>query len=72
MIGVCKGCDKPPTPESFTLKDVILDRIQPLGIPSAYGMSFGHVDNNFTIPIGIEAIFDADNLTLKLLEKAVR
>lgn len=72
MIGVCKGCDKPPAPESFTLKQVLLDRIQDLNIPAAYGMSFGHVPNNFTIPIGIEATFDADNFTLKLLEKAVR
>lgn len=71
MIGVCKGCDKPPKPESFTLKEVILDRLKPLKIPTAYGMSFGHVANNFTIPIGIEATFDADNMTLELLEKAV-
>tara|TARA_R110000796_G_scaffold252631_1_gene389194 strand:- start:76024 stop:77079 length:1056 start_codon:yes stop_codon:yes gene_type:complete len=71
MIGVCKGCDKPPKPESFTLKEVILDRLKPLKIPAAYGMSFGHVANNFTIPIGIEATFDADNMTLELLEKAV-
>ena len=71
MIGVCKGCDKPPKPESFTLKEVILDRLEPLKIPTAYGMSFGHVANNFTIPIGIEATFDADKMTLELLEKAV-
>lgn len=71
MIGVCKGCDKPPKPDSFTLKEVILNRIKILDIPAAYGMSFGHVDHNFTIPIGIEATFDADEMTLELLEKAV-
>lgn len=71
MIGVCKGCDKPPKPDSFTLKEVILDRIKMLHIPAAYGMSFGHVPQNFTIPIGIEATFDADKMTLEILEKAV-
>lgn len=71
MIGVCKGCDKPEKPDTFTLKQVILDRIQQLGIPAAYGMSFGHVANNFTIPIGIAATFDANNMTLELLEEAV-
>jgi muramoyltetrapeptide carboxypeptidase len=71
MIGVCKGCDKPSKSDAFTLKEVILDRIQHLGIPAAYGMSFGHVANNFTIPIGIAATFDADNITLELLEEAV-
>ena len=71
MIGVCKGCDKPAKPDTFTLKEVLLDRIKPLGIPAAYGMSFGHVSNNFTIPIGIAANFNADKMTLELLEEAV-
>ncbi len=71
MIGVCIGCDKKPQPGSFTLREVILDRIQHLNIPAVYGMSFGHVTNNFTIPIGINANFNADKMTLKLLEKAV-
>lgn len=71
VIGVCNGCDKPPKPGSFTLKEVILDRIKHLGIPAAYGMSFGHVKNNFTLPIGIKVTFDADSMTVKLLEKAV-
>lgn len=71
MIGVCNGCDKPASSGSFTLKEIILDRIKPLGIPAAYGMSFGHVKNNMTLPIGIKATFDADKMTLKLQEKAV-
>lgn len=71
MIGVCIGCDKKPQPGSFTLREVILDRIQHLNIPATYGMSFGHVTNNFTIPIGINAKFNATEMTLELLEKAV-
>ncbi|WP_047419738.1 LD-carboxypeptidase [Cellulophaga sp. Hel_I_12] len=72
MLGVSKGCDKPPKPDGFTLKEVMIDRIKPLNIPAAYGMSFGHVDHNFTIPIGIAATFDADAMTLDLLETAVK
>ncbi|MDP5231707.1 MAG: LD-carboxypeptidase, partial [Cellulophaga sp.] len=72
MFGVSKGCDKPSKPDNFTLKEVILDRLKPMNIPAAYGMSFGHVDQNFTIPIGITATFDADNMTLELLETAVQ
>ncbi|MBU2996545.1 LD-carboxypeptidase [Cellulophaga baltica] len=71
VIGVCSGCDKKPKPGSFTLKEVILNRIQHLNLPSAYGMSFGHVTNNFTFPIGIEATFNADTMTIELLENAV-
>lgn len=72
MFGVSKGCDKPSKPDNFTLKEVILDRLKPMNIPTAYGMSFGHVDQNFTIPIGITATFDADAMTLELLETAVQ
>ncbi|WP_420399120.1 S66 peptidase family protein [Flagellimonas sp.] len=71
VFGVCAGCDKDPSPSGFTLKEVLLDRIAPLNIPAAYGMSFGHVPNNFTFPIGIHAHWDADKMTLELLENAV-
>ncbi|WP_127020017.1 S66 peptidase family protein [Flagellimonas beolgyonensis] len=71
LFGVCKGCDREKKPSNFTLKEVIMDRIAPLGIPAAYGLSFGHVPNNFTLPVGIQAIFNADKLTLELLEPAV-
>tara|TARA_R110001632_G_scaffold38454_5_gene96881 strand:- start:9917 stop:10975 length:1059 start_codon:yes stop_codon:yes gene_type:complete len=71
-LGVFKGCDSVPDPRSFTLKEVILDRIKPLGIPAVYGMTFGHIENNFTLPIGINAKLDTNKMTLELLEKAVR
>ncbi len=71
IFGVCKGCDKPKKPNSFTLKEVIMDRIKPLQIPAIYGMSFGHVKNNFTFPIGIEAKLDTKKMMLQLQSKAV-
>lgn len=71
LFGVCAGCNESTNPISFTLKEVIMDRIKPLGIPAAYGMSFGHVENNFTFPIGISAKMDARKMSLQLLEKAV-
>jgi muramoyltetrapeptide carboxypeptidase len=42
-----------------------------LGITAAYGFGFGHVEQNFTFPIGTQAFFDADELQLKLIEKPV-
>lgn len=71
-LGVFKGCDSVPDPKSFTLKEVILDRIKPLNIPAVYGMTFGHIENKFTLPIGINAKLDTQKMTLQLLEKAVR
>lgn len=70
-IGVCAGCNSSSNDLSFSLKEVLVDRLKPLGIPVAYGLSFGHVENNFTFPIGIEAEMDADRLSLTLLEKSV-
>nr|WP_299383661.1 LD-carboxypeptidase [Allomuricauda sp.] len=71
VFGVCAECNGSTNPLSFSLKDVIMDRIAPLNIPAAYGMSFGHVPNNFTFPIGIKAKWDADRMSLELLEKSV-
>ena len=73
-FGICKGCDKTNqsiAPNSFTLRQVIEDKIKSLKIPAVYGLSFGHNENNFTFPIGINAELDADNNTIKLMDVAV-
>lgn len=70
VLGVFKNCsvnDKP----SFTLKEVIVDLLKPLNLPTVYGFPFGHIKNKMTIPTGIYAKFNADKKTLKLMEKAV-
>ncbi|MRI00677.1 LD-carboxypeptidase [Kriegella sp. EG-1] len=72
VFGVFAGCDKPKTSKSFTLKEVIMDRIKPLEIPAVYGMSFGHIQNNFTFPIGIQAKLNTAKMSIELLERAVK
>ncbi len=69
IFGVCAGCDKKEGSDSFSLKEVIMDRIAPLGIPAVYGMSFGHIPESFTFPIGIEAVLDTERFTLQLRQK---
>lgn len=71
VLGVFAGCNQSKDPNSFTLKEVVLDRIKPLGIPAVYGMSFGHIAQNFTFPVGIEAKFDTKSMTVELLEHPV-
>ncbi|MDT7829847.1 LD-carboxypeptidase [Pricia sp. S334] len=70
-FGVSAGCNASTNPESFTLKEVLMDRLRPLNIPAVYGMSFGHVENNFTFPIGINATLNTQMMTLELLQRAV-
>ena len=68
----CEGKQKDPSfSKTFTLMEVLKDRLSSLKIPVVYGMSFGHVKDKFTIPFGALAELDADKQTFTLLEKAV-
>ncbi len=51
--------------------EVIHDRLGGLGIPVAIGFPFGHIDDNWTLPLGVRARLDADAGTVALLEPAV-
>lgn len=51
--------------------EVVHDRLDGLGIPIATGFPFGHIDDNWTLPLGVRARLDADAGTLALLEPAV-
>jgi muramoyltetrapeptide carboxypeptidase len=68
----CEPKEKDPAfSNSFSLMEVLFDRLSGLGIPVIYGLSFGHIKNKFTLPFGIKAELNVDNQTLTLLEKAV-
>jgi muramoyltetrapeptide carboxypeptidase len=54
-----------------SIEEVLADLLGGLGIPVAYGFPFGHVDDNWTLPVGVRARLDADAGTLELLEGAV-
>jgi muramoyltetrapeptide carboxypeptidase len=51
--------------------EVLATYFQPLGIPVAHGFPFGHVESQWTLPLGIKARLDADAGELALLEPAV-
>ena len=52
-------------------REVLHDRLGGLGIPVAAGFPFGHVDDNWTLPMGIRARLDAGAGSLALVEPAV-
>lgn len=74
-LGVFEKCEAketdPAEPRSFTLQEVLMDRLFKLNIPVIYGLSFGHITNKFTLPLGITAELDVDKENLTLLETAV-
>ncbi len=71
ILGVFKGCSPQDVTNSWTLREIFEDRFQHLNIPIIYGMSFGHISNQFTLPLGIEAELNTTEKTLTLLESTV-
>ena len=75
VLGVFNDCEpgESADPEkTFTMHQVFEQHLLPLGVPICYGMSFGHIDHQFTIPIGVEARLNADQRQIQLLESPVK
>ncbi len=71
IFGKCTNCGPGEGYGSLTLEEVLNDHIKPLGVPSWYGSMIGHIENKFTMPIGVEAEIDAEQGTIQMLEAAV-
>lgn len=72
VFGQCTDCvDKDASYSGFTLNDVLTQHLGSLGIPAYQGAWFGHIADQFTLPVGGLAEIDADAGTLRLLEPAV-
>lgn len=57
---------------SLTLYEIFKTRFEPLGKPCITGLSFGHIRDHISLPIGVQATLDADAKTVTILESAVR
>ena len=51
--------------------DVVSERLQSLGCPILGGLPFGHIDEQWCLPLGLEAELNADTGTLRWAEPAV-
>ncbi len=71
VFGKCAKCLAEEPLKSFTFHEVLLQHIQPLGIPAFYGAMIGHIENKLTIPLGIKASIDSEKGTISLNENAV-
>ncbi len=54
-----------------SVRDLMRDRLAPLGVPMLWGVPVGHVDRNLAFPQGVPAVLDADAGTLELREPAL-
>jgi muramoyltetrapeptide carboxypeptidase len=70
VLGVVLGTftDCGPT---GSVRDLVRDRLAPLGVPILWGAPIGHDDRNLAFPYGVPAVLDADAGTLVLREPAL-
>lgn len=75
VLGKFSNCEvkkeNPSFRESLNLREVLIDRLGSLSIPVIYGLSFGHIKNKFTLPIGITSMIDVDRVKFALVESSV-
>lgn len=57
---------------SLTLYEIFKTRFGALGKPCISGLSFGHIKDHISLPVGVKAALDADAKTVMLLESAVQ
>ena len=70
-LGVFAGCVPEPGDESLTLAQTVADRLSDLGRPAVYGLTFGHIAHQCTLPMGVSAELDTEQMRLTLLEPSV-
>jgi muramoyltetrapeptide carboxypeptidase len=75
-MGVCIDCEDPKANRAKgfrqSLEDVLRDRLGRLGVPVVVGLPFGHGPHNAALPVGGQAVLDAEKGDLILTEAAVR
>jgi muramoyltetrapeptide carboxypeptidase len=72
-VGIGRFTDLKRTTEggTFGLDELLNQYLTPLGIPVVLGLPFGHIDAQWTLPLGVRARLDADEGSIELLEPAV-
>jgi muramoyltetrapeptide carboxypeptidase len=72
VFGKCTKCEPGDGHGSLTLEEVLVDHLKPLKIPAWSGAMIGHIENKFTVPVGVLARIDAEQGTITMLEAAVQ
>ena len=68
IVGQATDADDSKT---IPLRRLWSDLLAPYGKPSVLGFPFGHISQNYALPLGIHARLDAEAKTVTLLEAAV-
>ena len=68
VIGELTDTDSKSRPEDSDWRSILTERLEPLGVPIIFDYPFGHIGAMLTLPLGVEALLDADQGTLTYLE----
>lgn len=76
VIGEMSRCDWNANvdhdwPGLLSTEDVFERHIEPLGVPTIYGLPLGHGKHLWTLPLGVTATLDADERSLTIDEPAL-
>lgn len=72
VFGACTSCTPGDGYGSLTLSQIFEDWFAPLKVPAYHGAQFGHIRQQFILPVGAEVELDADAGTLRMLEPVFR
>ena len=71
VVGLAYGRFTAAPDDAHSIVDVLADFAERLGVPAVADLPFGHVEHNCTLPVGAEALLDADAAQLEITEAAV-
>jgi muramoyltetrapeptide carboxypeptidase len=71
LVGRFSGSKRHMNDGALGIDDVLDHYFGPLGVPVAYGLPIGHIEDQWTMPLGVRARFDAGAGSVELLEPAV-
>ena len=64
-IGRFSQCDPPANVASFSVEEVLRDRLLDLDLPIVSELPFGHDGENAALPVGVPVVLDSDRGTLR-------
>lgn len=68
-IGRFSQCDPPVNVPSFSIEEVLRDRLSDLGIPIVSELPFGHDGENAALPVGVPVELDSDRGIMQILDQ---
>jgi muramoyltetrapeptide carboxypeptidase len=72
VLGSFKNCEPEEPEKSFSLDQVFKQHFAEAKFPVYQGAAIGHIAPKFTLPIGVYSEIDADNFTIRTLERSVK